>query len=578
MVRRCFWAGLLALGALTGCASAPTASRNALASACFDLRYAHEMTLRAHVDYSGYTPELSARVAERFVKGIDPYQVLLSDDERALFRAAALATSPTAGPEGCRALIGAAKLLETLAPKLRGVVDDALALPDAVGELRTIDLPKLPHGTPSQRDVALSRAVRHFRQVLHAAGTEKLRSSILARMWFDEQLERLTDPVQTLEAFNDAFLRSLPGDNAILRNAVTQLEAKGIGDPLLRAVRPDWVPEIVAPDALGLGQRAPDARAGDRVVGMVIETKDRPALLYPWVGESPLDWRHLRPVAPLERVRYHLVGLRQDASGVWRPLEFGPSRFGPAFETVDTPAGKILWMSVDALEAEVATRFPQEIAEHAPKAVVVDLRLASSPTEVLPDAFVGLFLQDTRWGLVEGRGQRIEERRSIGLKPAWNGPTVVLVGPNTRGVAETFASGLQRTGRAVVVGAAPTRGTTGAVLQTKIDSGRELLLTFGKRFGPDGKTLEGVGVSPDVSVEAPAPLVTPRFGFGEKLVAKLPESAKALTVSVRGLASSKLPALRRAAAARAKKAADGDRAAAAALAVAEALLREGNVR
>jgi carboxyl-terminal processing protease len=80
-------------------------------------------------------------------------------------------------------------------------------------------------------------------------------------------------------------------------------------------------------------------------------------------------------------------------------------------------------------------------------------------------------------------------------------PLVVLVDEETEADAEQLAAILQDQGRALVVGAqtsGQTHGTTGVDFA---DGSRLQIVSFGFQL-PAGETLEGVGVTPDVAVEA----------------------------------------------------------------------------
>jgi carboxyl-terminal processing protease len=80
-------------------------------------------------------------------------------------------------------------------------------------------------------------------------------------------------------------------------------------------------------------------------------------------------------------------------------------------------------------------------------------------------------------------------------------PLVVLVDEETEADAEQLAAILQDQGRAVIVGAqtsGKTHGTAGVDLP---DRSRLQVVSFGFQL-PNGETLEGVGVTPDVAVEA----------------------------------------------------------------------------
>jgi carboxyl-terminal processing protease len=80
-------------------------------------------------------------------------------------------------------------------------------------------------------------------------------------------------------------------------------------------------------------------------------------------------------------------------------------------------------------------------------------------------------------------------------------PLAVLVDGDTEADAEQLAAVLQDQGRAVIVGS-PTSGQTHGATTVDFPEGSVLqIVTFGFQL-PDGRTLEGEGVTPDVLVEA----------------------------------------------------------------------------
>ncbi len=80
-------------------------------------------------------------------------------------------------------------------------------------------------------------------------------------------------------------------------------------------------------------------------------------------------------------------------------------------------------------------------------------------------------------------------------------PLAVLVDEETEADAEQLAAILQDQGRATIVGA-PTSGQTHGATRIDFPEGSLLqIVTFGFQL-PDGRTLEGEGVTPDVPVEA----------------------------------------------------------------------------
>lgn len=78
-------------------------------------------------------------------------------------------------------------------------------------------------------------------------------------------------------------------------------------------------------------------------------------------------------------------------------------------------------------------------------------------------------------------------------------PLIVLVDGGTASAAEVVAAALQDRGRAVVVGS-QTFGKGSVQEPTRLSDGSALELTVGRYLTPTGRSLEGVGVSPDIEV------------------------------------------------------------------------------
>lgn len=84
-------------------------------------------------------------------------------------------------------------------------------------------------------------------------------------------------------------------------------------------------------------------------------------------------------------------------------------------------------------------------------------------------------------------------------------PLVVLVNPSTASAAEIVAAALQDRNRAVVVGTR-TYGKGSVQEPSRLSDGSALELTVGRYLTPSGRSIEGVGIEPDVVVppgEAP---------------------------------------------------------------------------
>lgn len=88
-------------------------------------------------------------------------------------------------------------------------------------------------------------------------------------------------------------------------------------------------------------------------------------------------------------------------------------------------------------------------------------------------------------------------------------PLVLLVDQGSASTSEIFAGGMQKLGRATVVG----RRTAGAALPAhliKLPNGDRFMYAVADFLGPDGETIEGVGVPPDREITIDRALLAQR--------------------------------------------------------------------
>ncbi|MDQ6948681.1 MAG: S41 family peptidase, partial [Actinomycetota bacterium] len=80
-------------------------------------------------------------------------------------------------------------------------------------------------------------------------------------------------------------------------------------------------------------------------------------------------------------------------------------------------------------------------------------------------------------------------------------PLVVLVDGGTASAAEVVTGALQDRGRAVVIGSR-TFGKGSVQEPAKLSDGSAIELTVARYLTPNGRSLDGVGLDPDVDVAA----------------------------------------------------------------------------
>tara|TARA_R110002073_G_scaffold256849_5_gene419586 strand:+ start:41917 stop:43203 length:1287 start_codon:yes stop_codon:yes gene_type:complete len=121
--------------------------------------------------------------------------------------------------------------------------------------------------------------------------------------------------------------------------------------------------------------------------------------------------------------------------------------------------------------------------------------------------------------VVSRGGREVEVAHAHALRTFANVPMVVLVDQNTASASEIVAAALQDAGRAKVIGV-PTYGKGSVQSFLDLKDGSGLKLTTSRYLTPKGTTLEGVGIQPDIVVEAFEAMVVAPAGGTPKSVTK----------------------------------------------------------
>jgi len=130
--------------------------------------------------------------------------------------------------------------------------------------------------------------------------------------------------------------------------------------------------------------------------------------------------------------------------------------------------------------------------------VVLDLR--SNPGGLLTEAVevASAFLDGGAVVSYEKRGEPVHHLDAIGAGDT-TVPVVVLVDDGTASAAEVVAGALQDRNRAVIVGSR-TFGKGSVQEPSTLSDGSAIELTVGRYLLPSGRSLDGVGIDPDVLV------------------------------------------------------------------------------
>lgn len=174
--------------------------------------------------------------------------------------------------------------------------------------------------------------------------------------------------------------------------------------------------------------------------------------------------------------------------------------------------GRILHLRIRAFQANT-TREMRNAIERALEAtregglagILLDLR--DNPGGLLQQAVLvsDEFLSSGTIVTTRGRGGRVlhsASARARGTRPDW--PLVVLVNGYSASAAEIVAGALQDHGRAVLVGTT-TFGKGSVQNIIELPDGGALKMTIARYFTPSGRSIQALGIEPDVVVPAFAP-------------------------------------------------------------------------
>jgi carboxyl-terminal processing protease len=167
----------------------------------------------------------------------------------------------------------------------------------------------------------------------------------------------------------------------------------------------------------------------------------------------------------------------------------------------DQPAPGVLRISVHAFSNGVAAEVRDALGRAPHRAVLLDLRGNSGGLLAESVATASVFLDG---GLVASY-QVGDERRELIAAPGGDTrtPLVVLVDGGTMSAAELLAGALQDRCRAVLVGTR-TFGKGTVQQPSRLPDGSVLERTVGRYFTPAGRSPDGSGLLPDVTVPDPA--------------------------------------------------------------------------
>jgi carboxyl-terminal processing protease len=198
------------------------------------------------------------------------------------------------------------------------------------------------------------------------------------------------------------------------------------------------------------------------------------------------------------------VALRS-SDGRQRTLSLTRTAVSSDAVTVERLSGGVLRIRVAAFTAGVGRQVRQAMAAekgHNLSGVVLDLR--DDPGGLVEEAVevASAFLNG---GPVVSYDRRDQGERRLDATSGGDTktPVVVLVDGGTASAAEIVTAALQDRGRAVVVGSR-TYGKGSVQEPARLADGSAIEITVGRYITPSGRMIDGVGIEPDINVDASA--------------------------------------------------------------------------
>ncbi len=194
---------------------------------------------------------------------------------------------------------------------------------------------------------------------------------------------------------------------------------------------------------------------------------------------------------------------------VVRPRRAAPQKVTITREVVKDPAatakmleGGIGYIAVDSFPKgraqEIAGKI-KELQRQGAKKLLLDLRNSGDGEETEGIATANLFLNHGLITYVQGQRYPRQDYNAEPSKDVTDLPLVVMVNRSTAGPAEVVAAAILGNARGDVLGD-KTFGSGSIQKVLELKDGSALLLSVAKYFGPDGKAIQDVSVTPNILV------------------------------------------------------------------------------
>ncbi|ACL64059.1 carboxyl-terminal protease [Anaeromyxobacter dehalogenans 2CP-1] len=302
----------------------------------------------------------------------------------------------------------------------------------------------------------------------------------------------------------DGMMAKLDAHSAFMRPEVfeqlrdeTTGEFDGLG---LEVALEDGVLTVVSPTAESPGERA-GLRPGDRILSID--------------GASTRELGLSGAIRRMKGAPGSQVVLEVDRAGFTAPQRLTLVRERVRTQSVDLrvlDAGRgYVYVRVKAFQERTDRALARALADGRAalggeiRGLVLDLR--NNPGGLLDQAVrvADAFLAEGVIVSTEGRDRReveVQRARPKGTEPGY--PMIVLVNRGTASASEILAGALQDNGRAVVMGT-QTYGKGSVQTIIELEDGSGLKLTVARYYTPSHRSIQELGISPDVVVAETAP-------------------------------------------------------------------------
>lgn len=247
----------------------------------------------------------------------------------------------------------------------------------------------------------------------------------------------------------------------------------------------------------------PAERAGVKAGDFIIKVNE----------ESTKDMTLMDAVQKMRGLKGTKVTLTIQREGAAEPLVFGLVREVIKIESVrskmlDGNIGYVRLTQFQEQSSKDVANAVRKLREQKMQSLILDLRnnpggLLNSAVEV-SEQFVGL---NRLIVYIKTREGKKDDYVSHTKEPPDDYPVIVLVNEGSASASEIVAGALQDWGRAVVVGV-QTFGKGSVQTILPLGDGSGLRLTTAKYYTPKGRSIHGVGITPDILVKG-KPSATP---------------------------------------------------------------------